>query len=228
MAVPAEVSREVRIGVREGFELKGYLGVPPSAMAVVLVTHRRDEGGQGASENFIAEALQAAGLATLLMDLLEPVQKRSQARGHRPEVDVETLAHRLVSATEWLVQDSDTQPLNIGYFGSDLGAAAALIGAARAPDYVDAVVCVGGRPDLAIAELPRIRAATLLVTGDADPDLVELHHRAFEQLRTERSLETLPGASQLIDDPSALPTIAELTVGWFVRHLTAHLHSSPA
>jgi dienelactone hydrolase len=228
MVMQGGMTREVRIPVRHGLELKGYLSVPQVAMGVVLVTHRHDGGGRGAHERVIAEALQAAGLATLLMDLLESVPRDPEGRVRRGEVEVESLTDRFVSATEWIVQDADTQPLNIGYFASDTAAAAALIAAARAPDYVDAVVVVPGSTDVASRELSRLRAATLLIAKEGDAPALALNRNSFEQLRTEKAFETLVGSASLLEDPDSLQPLASLTARWFVRHLTAHLHASPA
>jgi hypothetical protein len=85
----------------------------------------------------------------LLFDLLtseeEAVdQKTMQLRFHIP-----LLAKRLVGATRWVMKDSRTAGLKIGYFGASTGAAAALVAEILLPGKITAIVSRGGRPDLA-------------------------------------------------------------------------------
>lgn len=106
----------------------------------------------------------------------------------------------------------------MGYFGASTGSAAALIAAARLPGRVDAVVSRGGRPDLADADLPQVRAATLL--GDDDDDVViELNELAYRRLACEKHMTIVPGASHLFEEPGKLEAVAKIAAGWFRSHL---------
>ena len=133
--------------------------------------------------------------------------------------DIPLLAERLVAATDWLTQYAATQHLKVGYFGASTGAAAALIAAAERPQAVAAIVSRGGRPDLAGSALPRVRAPTLLIVGGLDDVVIELNRAALAQLRVEKQLVIVPGATHLFEEPGALEQVAELAHDWFTRHL---------
>jgi putative phosphoribosyl transferase len=143
--------------------------------------------------------------------------------------DIGLLAQRLVGATDWLTHQPDTRHLRIGYFGASTGAAAALVAAAERPDVVGAVVSRGGRPDLAGPALPRLRAPTLLIVGGNDVPVIELNRAAFEQLRSEKQLVIIPGATHLFEEPGALDQVARLAREWFERYLVpAEPHAAGA
>jgi predicted phosphoribosyltransferase/dienelactone hydrolase len=164
----------------------------------------------------VARALQEAGLATLLLDLLE------EEEDDRAKVfDIELLAERLLFAADWLRQDQQTAALPLGYFGASTGAGAALVAAAREPAGVGAVVSRGGRPDLAGAYLSAVRAPTRLIVGGDDGEVVGLNQRALRRLRCPKDLVIVPGATHLFPEPGALEEVARLAKEWFLRHLPA-------
>src|SRR5439155_1612521 len=135
--------------------------------------------------------------------------------------DIGLLARRLVGATDWLLQDPETRSLPIGYFGASTGGGAALVAAADRPEQVRAVVSRGGRPDLAGSALPRVQAPTLLIVGGADTVVIALNQLALQELRAEKRLEIVPGASHLFEEPGALEEVARLAADWFLRYLPA-------
>ena len=133
--------------------------------------------------------------------------------------DIRLLAERLVAITKWVIEFPDTQNLPVGYFGASTGAAAALVAAAVRPQDVGAVVSRGGRPDLAGPLLELVRAPTLLIVGSQDPLVLELNQKALQQLRCEKELAVVRGASHLFEEEGALDEVARLARGWFERHL---------
>jgi pimeloyl-ACP methyl ester carboxylesterase len=156
-----------------------------------------------------------------LIDLLTVDEELVDMRTAQLRFDIELLAERLVDATNWLTQFPDTKDLRVGYFGASTGAAAALVAAAVRPDGVGAVVSRGGRPDLAGAALPHVRAPTLLIVGENDDQVLQLNRQALAQLRCEKRLMIVPGASHLFEEPGALDEVARLARDWFRRHLGA-------
>jgi dienelactone hydrolase len=167
----------------------------------------------------VARVLNAAKLATLLIDLLTLDEEVIDARTAQLRFDIELLAERLVGATDWLTRFPDTKHLRIGYFGASTGAAAALVAAAVRPDVVSAVVSRGGRPDLAGAALMHVRAPTLLIVGGNDGQVIQLNRAALAELRSEKQLMIVPGATHLFEEPGALDEVARLARDWFHRHL---------
>ncbi len=202
-----------------GVVLEADVVVPQPAQGVVLFAH-----GSGSSRNsprnvHVAEELQAAGLATVLVDLLTPDEERIDAVTGEMRFDIGLLADRLTALCDWIVEHDLTSGSGLGLFGASTGAAAALVAAAARPDAVAAVVSRGGRPDLAGPVLPAVRQPTLLIVGDRDPVVLDLNRRALRELGGEARLEVVPGATHLFEEPGALEQVARLARDWFVRRL---------
>ncbi|MFL5827874.1 MAG: dienelactone hydrolase family protein [Thermoleophilaceae bacterium] len=209
-----------------GAELGGLLGVPPHARGLVVFAHGSGSGRRSPRNRAVATALEHAGLATLLLDLLTPEEEAEDARTRRLRFDVGLLGERVVGAIDWVAADAfvgDLPPslasLPVGCFGASTGAAAALIAAAARPERVRAVVSRGGRPDLAADALPRVTAPTLLIVGGRDAEVIQVNRMAQELLAAPSRLEIVPGAGHLFEEPGALERVAELTLGWFLEHL---------
>ncbi|HKP85010.1 MAG TPA: alpha/beta hydrolase [Blastocatellia bacterium] len=208
-------------------KLEGILGLPDGAKGIVLFAHGTGSGRLSPRNNYIARVLRDKGFGTLLMDLLMV----DEAEDRDKSLDMDLLAHRVLIATDWLEQTSDAKNLRVGYFGSDTGAAAVLIAAARAgiegaiPITGDpapcAVVCRSGRTDLAGPYLPYIKAPTLLVAGGSDEEVIKLNEDAYQQLTCEKALTVIPGATHLFEEPGALEEVARLAAGWFEKHLNS-------
>ena len=108
--------------------------------------------------------------------------------------------------------------LNIGLFGASTGAGAALVAAAQRPSWVSAVVSRGGRPDLAGAALPNVRAPTLLIVGERDTQVIDLNKQAQAQMQVVNRLEIVPGATHLFEEPGTLDVAAALARDWFLAY----------
>jgi putative phosphoribosyl transferase len=189
--------------------------LPRGALAVIAFAHGSGSGRFSPRNQYVAKVLQDARLATLLLDLLE----QDEADDRRKVFDIELLAERLEASNDWLANESETQALNVGYFGASTGGAAALVAAARHPERIGAVVSRGGRPDLAREDLPDVLAPTLLIVGGLDEDVLELNRGAMNRMRCPRELVVVPGATHLFPEPGALEEVARLARQWFLRHI---------
>jgi putative phosphoribosyl transferase len=198
----------------DAIELEGTLGVPSGAAGVVLFAHGSGSSRLSPRNTYVARALREAGIATLLFDLLTEPEAANRAN----VFDVEFLARRLHDATVWIRRQPATQQLRIGYFGASTGAAAALIAAAADPG-VRAVVSRGGRPDMAAAVLAQVAAPTLLIVGGDDGPVIQMNEEAYAQLRCEKVLRIIPGASHLFEEPGTLEQVTRLAIDWFSQHL---------
>jgi dienelactone hydrolase len=199
--------------------LEGNLNVPDGAEGMVLFAHGSGSSRHSPRNRRVAQVLQEAGLATLLMDLLTEREETIDRRTGHLRFDVDLLAERLVGATDWLTAHPETQHLKIGYFGASTGAGAALMAAAERPKTVGAIVARGGRPDLAGRSLFRVRTPTLFIVGGDDPLVIELNQEALKYLNAEKKLEVIPGATHLFEEPGALDEVARLAREWFERYL---------
>jgi dienelactone hydrolase len=201
--------------------LEGDLNLPENASGIVLFAHGSGSGRFSPRNRYVAGLLNQAGLATLLVDLLTADEEAVDMRTAHLRFDIDLLAQRLVGVTDWLTREQDTRALRIGYFGASTGAAAALVAAAERPDAVGAVVSRGGRPDLAGNALPRVRAPTLLIVGGNDLQVLALNRAALAQMRCERQLVIVPGATHLFEESGALDEVARLARDWFLRYLAS-------
>jgi dienelactone hydrolase len=200
--------------------LEGNLTLPEGARGVVLFAHGSGSSRLSPRNRYVAQLLHGAKLATLLIDLLTSREAAIDLRSAHLRFDIRLLADRLMGATDWLTKYRDTHQLRVGYFGASTGAAAALVAAAERVQEVGAVVSRGGRPDLAGPALTRVRAPTLLIVGGEDTQVIELNREAYTQLRCEKDLAIIPGATHLFEEPGALELVARLAREWFQRFLT--------
>jgi putative phosphoribosyl transferase len=200
--------------------LEGDLVIPEKATAVIAFAHGSGSSRHSPRNQYVARVLQQGGLGTLLFDLLTAPEERIDVQTAELRFDIALLARRLSEATAWLKKDKDTRDLLVGYFGASTGAAAALVAAAQRRGDVFAVVSRGGRPDLAGASLPLVKASTLLIVGGEDTPVIEMNEDAFRQLRMEeKKLEIVPGATHLFEEPGTLEKVASLARDWFKREL---------
>ncbi len=206
----------------------GDLTVPMNAQGVVIFAHGSGSSRLSSRNRFVAGVLQQAGLVTLLLDLLTAEEEQVDLRTRHLRFDVELLANRLVEATKWLADDSEVGKLPMGYFGASTGAAAALIAATQLPRTIRAVVSRGGRPDLAGRALLKVEAPTLLIVGGDDFPVIELNEKAVKELRCEKTLEIVPGATHLFEEPGTLEQVAALASDWFKRHFSTRIQATSA
>jgi dienelactone hydrolase len=195
-------------------QLEGMLELPASPIGVVLFAHGSGSSRFSPRNNQVAAELRDAGIATLLLDLLTPEEDAA----YRNRFDIDALSGRLHAAVTWLGTEPLTAPLPLGLFGASTGAAAALCVAADSGTGIAAVVSRGGRPDLAGKALAHVIAPTLLIVGGEDGVVVELNRQAFAELKGEKALEIVPGATHLFEEPGTLEQVAVLASSWFVRH----------
>ncbi|MET9827881.1 phosphoribosyltransferase family protein [Streptomyces sp. NPDC006385] len=204
-----------------GARVGAHLVVPDGAPQVVAFAHGSGSGRHSPRNRYVATALNRAGLATLLLDLLTD----DEAHDRNNVFDILLLARRLHAASVWLRGETG---LPVAYFGASTGAAAALEAAALSGSEVRSVVSRGGRPDLATpAALTRLRAPTLLIVGSRDTQVLSLNRLAADRMHCEHRIAVVPGATHLFEEPGTLTTVAELARDWFTAHLGRPTSSTP-
>lgn len=210
---------DTTVGLTSGPTLQASIGRPDgTASGTILFAHGSGSGRHSPRNRHVADILGRAGYETVLLDLLTEDEDEVDARTREHRFDIPLLANRVGGSIDWL-DDHAEDHSPIGLFGASTGAAAALIAAADHPDRVSAVVSRGGRPDMAEESLAHVRAATLLIVGGNDPQVLDLNRAARERLTADSSLEIIAGATHLFEEPGALDQVADLTADWFHRHL---------
>lgn len=204
--------------------LRAVLAIPKNARSIVLFAHGAGSGRHSLRNQYIAQKLQDAGFATLLMDLLTEDEERIDAYTARLRFDIPLLAGRLESTTGWLLSQEQMKDLDIGYFGVDTGAAAALVAAIQRPEAIRAIVSRGGKPDLAFNVLPEVKPPVQFLVGAKDQIVLEINKEAAKRLTTEHNLVIVPGASHFFEEPGKLDMVARRTERWFARYMRTPDH----
>jgi dienelactone hydrolase len=213
-----QIQKEIEIPFAR-FQLNGELVVPAEAAGVVLFAHGSGSSRHSPRNQFVARTLRERGVGTLLFDLLTQEEEEEDRYTGHLRFDINFLAERLLGATKWYHQE-DPDSL-IGYFGSSTGAGAALVAEVHSDVPIRAIVSRGGRPDLAGAALPRVKAASLLIVGGEDTAVIEMNREAYAQMRCPKEMRIIPGASHLFEEPGALEQVAEMAAGWFERNFAS-------
>jgi putative phosphoribosyl transferase len=204
-----------------GVELKGILTVPDHAHSMVLFAHGSGSSRHSPRNQMVATYLNQHGIATFLFDLLTYEEDRNYAT----RFNIELLAQRLKDVTTWIRSQEEYEAMRLGYFGASTGAAAALMAARDIPEMA-AVVSRGGRPDLAMKDLPFIKAATLLIVGSLDTEVLKLNQLALDKMHCEKKLEIITGATHLFEEENSMEKVSVVAANWFEMHLQSlELHN---
>jgi len=207
------MKHEIRIPAA-GCALSAELRMSERPAGVVVLVHGSGTSRHDSLNRFVAASLVRAGLAALLVELLEDCE--AHERYH--VFDVETQAKRLIAVKDWLRTQPATRQLGIGYFGTGVGSGVALMAAAKAPQGVRAVAVRGGRPDTALCLLQRVEAPTLFIAAESgfDRQWVESAYRATSAVK---ELVHIRGAGDSFREPDAKDAVVQHACRWFLAHL---------
>jgi putative phosphoribosyl transferase len=208
------LNETIQIPVGE-VSLTGDLIIPDKATGLIIFSHGSGSSRLSSRNRQVAQYLQEQGFATLLFDLLTTREDLN----HETRFNIPLLTDRLVQTTRWVQHAAYTKDFDIGYFGASTGAASALGAAAALGDKVKAVVSRGGRPDLAAADLHKVKAPVLLIVGSRDEPVISMNHEAFELIRGTREMAIVEGATHLFEEPGTLEKVSELAADWFKKYL---------
>lgn len=199
--------------------LRGNLVIPDNATGIVLFAHGSGSSRRSPRNKHVADTLNNAGLATLLIDLLTESEEREDAKSGHLRFDINGLSERLTEIIDWLAVNNETEGLKIGLFGASTGAAAAIVAATRRYKWVSAVVSRGGRPDLAGDALVELQAPTLFIVGSEDFEVKRLNQAAYDLVSAHKQLAIVEGATHLFEEPGTLDECARLAENWFTTYL---------
>jgi putative phosphoribosyl transferase len=96
--------------------LEGNVAIRGDAEAIVAFAHGSGNGRHSPRNCLVAEALNAAGSARLLFDLLTPQEGLIGVRTGELRFAIGLLADRLTGAVNWLGAHPPTQTLWVGLF----------------------------------------------------------------------------------------------------------------
>lgn len=211
-------TRSFRLPVNH-LQLAADLHLPAAAVGLVIFVHGSGSGRKSPRNQQVAEYFNQQHLATLLFDLLSEEEQPFDELTRALRFDIPLLSQRLIEALDWLSQEPGLAHFDFGLFGASTGAAAALIAAAERPQLVRALVCRGGRSDLAQAAVPKIRAPVLQLVGARDLTVLELNRQTSRSLCCAQQLLVIPNATHLFEEPGALEAVARYSADWFCQYL---------
>ena len=195
--------------------LEGILRVPSRAKGIVIFAHGSGSSRKSPRNNYVARLLEENNVGTLLFDLLS----EEEDFVYENRFNIPLLSRRLVAATKWLMTRPEGKGKKIGYFGSSTGSAAALMAATELGARVSAVVSRGGRPDLAMMVLGKLKSPTLLIVGGDDDVVIGMNRDAYMHMKCEKEMSIIPGATHLFEEPGTLEAVAKQAAKWFKAHL---------
>ena len=199
--------------------LAGDLAIPDRTSGIIIFAH-----SNGSRHNLntrrLATALQQAGFATLLMDLLTPQEASIDDNTDHFRFDIELLRGRLIAATSWVLNTPELVDFPIGYLGWKTGAAAALEAASQHPEIIKAIVLCDGRPDLVESILPKVKSATLCVVESSDYPIAEWNRQALKKINGIKKLITLSESD--VRGRTVMDQVAILAGDWFREYLTEY------
>lgn len=222
-------------GTRQ-IKLSAELSIPTDSKGLIIFAHGSGSGKSSPRNQQAVKVLNNNGFATLLADLLTPEEQERDLKNQNlnkkdrniilNKFDIELLSNRLEHITKWVINNiSETAHLPIGYFGSSTGAAAALVSAVKWPDKLKAIVCRGGRVDLAYkyCNIKEFRTPLLLVVGEKDPFVIEVNEKLLTDLKNvdsdHKKLIIIPGATHLFEEEGKIEQVARLSASWFKKFI---------
>lgn len=199
----------------DSVKLTGTLFQSSGSDKLIIFAHGTGSGRLSPRNIAVADYLAAHKISAFLFDLLT----EEEDVFYQNRFDIKTISTRLVEVTRWLKTQRTTKNMKMGYFGASTGAAAALKASIKLPMEIKAVISRGGRPDLAMLDLPKVMVPTLLIVGSLDEEVLELNKKAFECLTGTKKMEIIKGATHLFEEPGKLEEVAKLATEWFLKYL---------
>ena len=197
IAQPAGAHRTVRAARRPGHS--------EQARSLVLFAHGSGSSRLSSRNRWVAEVLQQHRLATLLFDLLDD----DEAADRRKVFDIALLSQR--------VEAGPGLGLEAGCAGGHAHRAVRCQHRRRR-GAVRRSGAAGQRGGGGVAWRParsrrraacrRCSAPTLLIVGGADREVLDLNRQALRELRCNKRLEIVPGATHLFEEPGTLSSVA--------------------
>lgn len=198
--------------------LQGILTLPAKARLCVLFAHGSGSSRLSKRNQYVATVLNQANIATLLFDLLTADEEINDYTTREHRFNIPLLTNRLVTATDWLLSQSNLHDLSLAYFGASTAGAAVMQAAAKRAAAIKSIVVRGGRPDLAGTALTAVKSPCLFIVGGEDVEVIQLNQDAIKKLNCPHELKIIPGATHLFEEQGALEEVAVSAKNWFLQN----------
>ncbi|HTJ70923.1 MAG TPA: dienelactone hydrolase family protein [Actinospica sp.] len=209
-------TRHIWLSIEHGTtRLPAVLDMPEHPVGLLVFAEGFGGTTVGPRSEWTAAHLVRAGVAVLRVEIIDA----DEAFDARRVYDVRTLTERLAAAVHHARHRTETEGLPVALYGAGTGSAAAMLLAARADERIAAVVCRGGRPDLADAALAAVRAPVLMIAGIRDRGVVPVLRETRSRLGARSDLILLPRADRAFDEEHEIALAARVVGDWLVPRL---------
>jgi hypothetical protein len=213
-----------------GLFLNGILRIPENPLGIVIFVHGSGSSKKSTRNQAISEKLYENNIGTFLFDLLSGEEQESDTNLEKiitqipgavlNKFNITLLTRRLFAATEWIINHQQKNRLELSYFASSTGAAAALV--ASTNFHIRSIVIRSGRTDLVSNKVfPEIISPCLFIAGDGEKIIIKITKQAMKKLTNvrEKNLTIIKNSSHMLEESGSIEKVAYLTVTWVRNHL---------
>jgi len=211
----AQKAEDVSIDVSADVSIHGNLSIIEGSTGIVIFAHGSSSKRFNPRNCFICEEFNAAGLSTLMIDLLTEEEELLDMQTGELRFDIELLTARVIASSKWVMDNRLTTDMKIGYFGAGTGAAATLTAAGHIGKRIKTIVTCAGRCDLAEPEFTTIKSSVLFIAGQKDTFITSITQNAMSDLRCDKKFVIIEGAGHLFEEPGAIEEVSEVASMWF-------------
>jgi putative phosphoribosyl transferase len=217
--------------------IEGNLVIPDNPIGIVVFAHGSGSSKSSKRNQLVSEKLNKNNIATLLFDLLSDEEQEFDTQLENliskipgavlNKFNVSLLTKRLSMATDWVLSNPHTEKLQLSYFASSTGGAAALMDACRY--NIVSIVIRSGRTDLVENQfLEQIVSSCLFVVGSGEKSVVKISKDTMKKMRNskEKKLSIIEGASHLFVEEGTMHDVAEIATHWITQHFTLRINTN--
>lgn len=211
--------------------VEGNLFIPDNPIGIVVFAHGSGSSKSSQRNQLVSRKLNENNIGSLLFDLLSEEEQESDRRLENiiPNIpgatlnkfNISLLTERLSMATEWIIDHQQKRKLQLGYFASSTGGAAALIAASKY--QVQSIVIRSGRTDLVDNHfLSEIVSPCLFVAGSNEKALIKINKQTMKKLKNvkEKKLSIIQNASHLFDEEGSTEKLGDIASRWLKEHFS--------
>ncbi len=209
--------------------VEGNLTIPDNPIGIVDFAHGSGSSKLSQRNQIVSKILNENNIGTLLFDLLAEEEQESDRRLENiiqevpgatlNKFNISLLAKRLSMATEWIMSHQQKSKLELSYFASSTGGAAALN---TASNYrIKTIIIRSGRTDLADDNiLSHIVCPCLFIVGSKEKMLIKINKQTMKNLRNveEKRLSIIQNASHLFEEEGSIEKVADFATQWLKHH----------
>jgi hypothetical protein len=224
-----EIVRFPSDNANSGLFLEGILRIPENPLGIVIFVHGSGSSKKSTRNQAISEKLYENNIGTFLFDLLSEEEQRSDTEIEKiitqipgavlNKFNIALLTRRLLTATEWIMNHQQKNKLELSYFASSTGAAAALVASTKF--HIRSIVIRSGRTDLVTKDIfPKIISPCLFIAGDGEKIIIKIAKQTLKKLINvrDKNLSVVKNASHLLEESGSIERVAFLAVTWIQNH----------